>query len=537
MRLAIVVLALSASACLADSALLVKTSVPWSVTGGDDLAQLKRLASGVGWEFEPNEQTTGELKRIGIKTIRCINVDPIGGHFDEAGKFIVGEGDYSARLESHLETCRAVGAKPHIIIAQGLREEIRLKAEDVKDRGESVMGLVQNGTFGPADWAKFQAYYEAFFEYILVTKGFPEAEFEVANEPDIGGVIYPAPPKPERGSRALYEAYFNLYKNVAIAADHFEKGHPGLRVKLGGPALAWAFTFRFGDFNWAERFIQDCGEQKVKLDFIGVHYYGNISSLDGEYEAYYPPFTGMLKTTLAARDRYCPGVPIQMTEWGATYVTDNSAPSVINGNNVGAAWGAAFLNLMLQSGVDRALYLVTTDLRRQKENGEWESVWGWPSLFASPTAVGGTVPKAPFHVFEMVSRLEGQRVEATRGGRTVNCFVSADPAKRTLTALVWNYGYQIPEGGPGAETAVREPVTLRVRDAADFFGAPTVRANRWLVSETVSNAYHLFSTGQKLDDAALQRVDSASVRIVDGALDFGFAMPPSSVALVVLTAE
>jgi hypothetical protein len=96
----------------------------------------------------------------------------------------------------------------------------------------------------------------------------------------------------------------------------------------------------------------------------------------------------------------------------------------------------------------------------------------------------------------------------------------------------------MPELDPGVETAVREPVTLRVSDAAGFFGAPTVRANRWLVSETVSNAYHLFATGQRLDDrAALQRVESASVRVVDGALDLGFAMPPSSVALVVLTAE
>ncbi|MFZ2657764.1 MAG: glycosyl hydrolase [Victivallales bacterium] len=527
---------ISQPVCHAESMILLKPTATWSVTGKDDVQQLKHLASGIGWEFEPNADTAAGLKKIGVKTIRCINVDPLPGSFNKEGKFVVGKPD---RLLSHLATCRDVGANPHIIIATGMLPELRLGVEDIP---ESQRGLFGNQTsktvFGPKDWGKFQKYCMSYFEYILIDQKFPDARFEVANEPDIGGAIHPFPPKPAMGSRALYEGYFNLYKNVSLAATQFEKDHPGIHVTLGGPAIAWAFTFKFGDFNWAERFLRDCGEQKLKLDFLGVHYYGNISSLDGEYSASYPPFTGMLKTTKTARDRYCPGLPIWITEWGASYHTNNSPASVISGNHIGAAWSAAYLDTMLQSGVDGALYLVTTDLRQQNKEGKFENVWGWPSLFVNPAVFGKPYPKAPYHVFEMASRLEGTRVEATRGSETVNCFASADKEKKRVTVMVWNYGCRLPEGGPAVENATREAVILRIRDADTFFGTGAVHMKRWLVSETVSNAFYLFQKEGKVDSRAeLQQVDEGTFSVVDGMADIGFSAPPSSVSFIEIYAQ
>jgi len=275
------------------------------------------------------------------------------------------------------------------------------------------------------------------------------------------------------------------------------------------------------------RFLRDCGEQKLKLDFLGVHFYGNISSQDGGYSAGYPPFTEMLKTTKAARDQYCPGLPIWITEWGASYHTNNSPASVINGNHIGAAWSAAYLNTMLQCGVDGALYLVTTDLRPQ------ENVWGWPSLFTNPAAFGKPYPKAPYHVFEMVSRLEGARVEATRGSQTVNCFASADKEKKRVTVMVWNYGCRIPEGSPAVENATREAVILRVREADAFFGTGEINMKRWLVSENESNAFYLFQNEGKVDRRAeLQQVDAGTFSIIDGVVDIRFSAPPSSVSFI-----
>jgi hypothetical protein len=528
------------ASCLASAVIEVKANSRLSVTRGDDIKQLKLLASSVGREFEPNADTDAALKKVGIKAIRCINVDPLRGEFDASGKFIVGKPD---NLIANLETCRAVGAQPHVIIATGLHPDLIVKDQDVQGRDPSIMGMIHSATFGPTDWARFQNYCEAYFEYVLITQNFPNATFEVGNEPDIGGVIYPFPPKPANGSRELYNAYFNLYKNVAEAADRFEKNHPGLRVRLGGPALAWAFTFRFGDFNWAERFAQDCGEQKVKLDFIGIHFYGNISSLNGEYPGAYPSFVSMFQTTKKARDKYCPGVPIWFTEWGPSYITDNSEPSAVNANHVGAAWSAAFLNTMLRCGVGRAFYLVATDLRRPK-NGDWtvpvddqnwEDVWGWPSMFVNPTMFGKAYPKAPFHLFDMISRMEGRRVKASDASETVDCIVSMDTAGKKMTMLIWNYGVQIPESGMPVEKAVTEDVDVRVMDAANL--GKNVRIERWEISEDNSDAYSVFKKGTKLDatNTSLKKVESLTGSSKGGRLDVTFTMPPSSVSFVVVT--
>lgn len=520
-------------AAVAEALMLVKPSVPWSVTGGDDIMHLKSLAAGVGWEFEPNAETTAALRRIGIKTIRCINVDPLPGEFTAQGDFMVGD---PGPLNRHLLTCQQLAARPHVVIGVGVHPDLRVRAEDVETRDEALMGLVRSASFGPRDWGKFRKYCQAVYEYVLVTKGFPEAQFEVGNEPDIGGTVHPFPPRPANGSRALYEGYLELYRNCAAAAQDFEASHPGLKVRLGGPAVAWAFTFRYGDFNWADRFVEDCGRQGLKLDFIGVHYYGNISSLDGAYEANYPPFTAMLRQLQAARDRWTPGVPIMLTEWGPSYRSDLSDDAAVNANHIGAAWCAEFLHTLLSAGVEGALYLVTTDLRQQMEDGSWQTVWGWPSLFANPIAVGKTVPKAPFHVFDMIARLQGQRVEATRGGATVNGIAAVDRSARRMHLLTWNFGAIIPEAGVAMETAQREAVTVRVREAADFFGAASVRAERWLVSRTQGNAHGLFKAGEELDHRTqLQKVDSGLWRILDNQLDVGFAMPPCSVALLELS--
>lgn len=525
----------------ADSLILVKATEPWSVTGKSDVQQLKHLASGVGWDFGANAATTAGLKELGIKTVRCINVG-LPGHFDKSGKYRVDE-KARTRIFYNLATCREIGASPHICIANAsdLEDELRVTAKNIPDspQKKEFMGNVTADIYGPSNWEKFQNWCEAYFEYVIITQKFPDARFEVGNEPDIGGSFVPFPPKPARGSAALYDAYFKLYQNVAEAAGRFEKNHPGVKVKLGGPALAWAFTFKFGDFNWSERFLRDCSEKKVKLDFIGLHSYGNLCSLNGEYPANYPSFKDMLKTTLAARDRYCPGVPVWFTEWGASYNTDAS----INADHVGAAWTAAFLNTLLENRVDGALYLVTTDLLNQAKDGKGADIksMGWPALFMNPDLFDGrAVPKAPCHVFSMISRLEGERCESSRGAKSVNSFVSADKNKHTITAIIWNYDYRIPEIEAGVENAQREGVIVRVRDAAEFFGTGKVKVERWLVGKTTSDAYNLFLKGGKsaVDGRAeLQKVDSGSLTILDGSLDAGFAMPPSSVSFLVLSAE
>ncbi len=506
----------------------IKPSVDFNVTK-DDMAHLRQLANGVGWEFEPNDRTNEGLKKIGIKRIRCINVDPLAGKFDEKGNFQV-DPSANSYLHNHFATCRAVGAQPHIIIATGLHPDLVLKEKDFKNQTKdpSLLGMVHTATFGPTDWNKFQNYCRAFFKYVLIDQKFPGACFEVSNEPDVGGIIAPRPPKPANGSRAAYEAYFKVFKNVSLAAQKFEEQNPGLHVTLGGPATTWAYTFRFGDFNWLERFLRDVRLQKLKLDFIGLHFYGNISPLTGPGGTY-PSFEGMMEKTREWRDKYIPNVPVWFTEWGSTYHTSLDPQSIHNGNHVGAAWSAAFLNQMLVEGAEKALYLVTTDLR-QPINGQMKDIWGWPSLFTN-NQVTGTHPKAVYHVFTMLSQMAPKRIEAMNPGGSLGCIASRDDQGR-LTVLMWNNSYRITEFGPGTETGQDEHIALRVTEADTFFKGP-VRVQRYLISKTFSNAYDLFEKGQKIDHRSdLQKVEDCTTQPVDGAVNFGFVQPPSSVSFI-----
>ena len=508
--LALAVFLSAAEGYAASKVIYVKAGNDWNVTA-DDMEALRVLAGGVGWEFEPKQEMDEALKRIGMRRFRCINVAPFPGSFDDEGNFILGE---HSRLDAHFRTCRAVGASPHVVMATwgGHNIGVAMVPESVvTDQG--------------VDWGRYRNYCKAVFRHVLIDNDFPEAAFEVGNEADIRET------KNGKGSRANYESYFDTYKRIAEAAQEFEAENPGHHVTLGGPALAWAFTFRFGDFNWTERFLRDVGRENVKLDFIGLHFYGNISALDGDPSGAYPAFSRMMQMTRQWRDSYAPGVPICMTEWGASYHTNNSPTAVINGNNVGAAFAAAFLNQMLKEGVGRAIYLVSTDLRQQQD-GKWVTVWGWPSLFVNPNVLG-VHTKAPYHTFQMLAQMAPKRIEATTPGEGIDCIASRDDEGR-LTLLVWNYNRAVQEGGPGVEAGRHRAVTVRVLDASDVWKGP-VHYRRWLVSESVSNAYHLSVTGQALDERCdLQQVGEGTVRIVDGMLDVGFGMPPSSVSLIEL---
>jgi hypothetical protein len=521
---------------LVNANLFIDLNTQISVTGEDDVLTLKNLASGVGWEFEPNTHTTNSLRKIGIKSIRHINVDiktKEEGFFDREGRFIIHN---PKRLSSELNTTRQIGATPYVVVGQSLHEDLIIVEENLPEgKAHLFMGLLQIENYGPNDYHKFEKYLEAVFEYVLITEKFSNARFIIGNEPDIGGSPHPFPPRPHKGSKELYDGYFRLYRSASNAARNVEERNPGVKVTLGGPALSMAYTFRYGDFNWIERFLKDIAEENLKLDFIDVHYYGNHSSLHDEYEANYPSLDSMLDIVFASRNLYAPGVPIWITEWGASYHTTNEEYSVINASNVGAAWSMEFLNAILERGVDGALYLVTTDLRRIGSDGKWENIWGWPSLFVNPYIFGRAYPTTMYHVFDMISQLQGQRILGRTDNDAIASFVTIDEQYKRIVALVWNYDFQILESSPGVEKGKWVDLKVHLPDVVKLSEAQTVQMKRWLISETISNAYHLYSTEGVIDSRVeLQKVNDETLTIEDGDLAFQLMVPPSSVSLVVL---
>jgi hypothetical protein len=538
---AILVAALFASlglvAARAETVLQVKTVSPFSETGGDDLVRLKDLALNVGYEFSPNAETNLKLKELGIKYLRCINVDPLNGHYAPDGSFVVEPGGTTARLDAHLKACREIGANPHICFNIQVPEDLRISNESVK-KDLGLMGQ-QTGSikFWNGDWAKFKAHTKAYFDYVVCQNGFTNARFEVGNEPELCGQGFMLPgPKQGFGTERLYQEYFNVYKHTAEAAVEFER-EKHVKITLGGPASAWAYSFRLAKFNWTDRFMQDCSAQKVKVDFIGLHYYGNISSLSGGYKANFPSFVEMLEQSKKSRDRLLPGVPILFTEWGPSYVTENKSSAVVNADNVGAAWSMEFISLMLERGVAEAVYLITTDNSQPDtaHSKKRQDVWGWPALFLNPELFGGKViPKPAYQVFNLISKLEGGRVESTRSGK-VRSFAVVDRNTKSVRVLVWNYHAKIPEKGKAVEMGAAENVQLRISDAKQIFGdLAQVKMIRSLVSKEVGSDGLKVAKGEMRPEnfKGSTLVKAETMNVIGDELECSFTLPPSSVSLV-----
>ncbi len=515
---------------LAAGTIEVNPSVKTNVTGKDDLAQLKKLALSVGWDFQPNAETTAGLKKIGVRKIRGINVTPPPGAFNDKGEYIIDDTKPS-RLKQQLKTCEEIGATPLIIMTdmpKALMRTINADSDEAR-----VMGLKRNTSFGPTDYQKFREYHIALFEYVLIKKGFKNAVFEAFNEPDIGGIPVPEPPTPERGSAKLYDAMMRMYQEISAAAIEFEKRHPDLKVTLGGPALSWAYTFKYGSFNWGEKFLRDCAQKKLKLDFMSIHYYGNISSLHGEYKANYPSFAEMIGSLKKVRDAVLPGLPIQMNEWGPSYHVNFSPSAMVNASHIGCAWDADFLITMLENGIDNANFLVTTDLAAQRD-GKLENVWGWCSFFVNPNMFGGKAwPKAAYNLITMISSLDGYRIKSANDG-AVNTFAVADPQKKKIQILIWNYKAEIPEGGVAKDLSVSQTPDIKIPDAKKFFGSDKVSIRCQTIDENHANAYGAYSRGEPLtaDNTALKVTDRSDLELNRELLSFPVKLSPSSVTLV-----
>ena len=350
---------------------------------------LHRLLEGVGYEFAPAPELADRLRALGIRRLRLINVD--FGNTEIVNGHLV-----APLLDQQLQWCRLIGASPHIIIGQGFPKWL------------STHGT--NPNYGPKDWTAYQDYVQRFFDHVIFDKGFRDATWEVANEPDIKGAPTPQYPRSAQlGTESDYQAYLQLYRSIAEVAQRLEQSNPGLKIPLGGPA-GTLYSFNKVDFNWYERFLRDIAAGGLKIDFYSFHYYGNAGPLgDRPQLTPYPSFEKIMASLHGWISQYRPGLPIWITEWGPSYLTEMTPAGLINGNHVGAAWSAAFIAAMQQSQVNRAIFLVTNDLH---EN------WGWPALFHGKTA------KPIYYVFEMFRQLHGQLLEIKGGSVAVGALAA-----------------------------------------------------------------------------------------------------------------
>ncbi len=511
----------------------VDAAQPQNVSkGGDDVAQIKRLALNVGSEFATSRVTEAYLQSLNIQTLRLINVS-ISGRFDDNGRFV--DIKPSPRLERDLAMCQRLDATPHIVVS-GL-PSLLLKSIPLKITRHRALGIDienQRQSIGPTDYKLLENWYFAYFEYIKITRGYRDAVFEIFNEPDLGTLIYPTDDIPPKGSLASYDCMLKIYRAASAAGKRFDAKYPDCKLKLGGPAITLAFTYRQPENKgWAKQFVIDCARHDLKLDFLGLHHYASVAPFRGaarEGLSTYPALPEMLATVQAVIAENLPGLPVWMTEYGPHHNVSASIGE-INGNHDGAAFALDCLTAMLEIGVDSAIYLVTTDMPRvSKENGDL--LFSWCSFLTCPTYFGYPYPKAPYHAYKMIAELEGVRVQAMATNGNTRAFAAYDKKHKTLRVLLWNYATYIPEGKPIVQEGKMEQVTLSIHHVDLPRSAKAVLRSVDREHGDVVSAYRDKRTVDLLAASPHVSHPDVSREEEDKTLTFDFAMQPGSIAML-----
>ena len=159
----------------------------------------------------------------------------------------------------------------------------------------------------PADYTKWNALIKTFAQHLIDRYGIDEVSswyFEVWNEPNIDFWT----------GRPAQETYFKLYDNTARALKSVSA-----RLRVGGPATAQA--------AWVDALIAHTNENRVPLDFVSTHAYGNDTAMDIFGHPQSIPAHQMVSAAvdkvhrqIAASAR--PHIPLIWSEFNATYMSE-----------------------------------------------------------------------------------------------------------------------------------------------------------------------------------------------------------------------
>jgi xylan 1,4-beta-xylosidase len=283
----------------------------------------------------------------------------------------------------------------------------------------------------PKDWSKWDGLITAFIKHLIERYGSDEVRqwyFEVWNEPNID--FWAGDPK--------QASYWELYDHTARA---IKGANPTLRV--GGPATAQA--------AWADAFIRHAAQNKVPVDFVSTHVYGNDRAQDvfGTDENI-PRGKMVCRAVMKVRDQIkassMPNLPLIWSEYNASYKNE---PDVTDSIYMGP-WLADTIR-QCDGLVDILSYWTFSDVF--EEQGVVQTpFYGGFGLIAVDD-----IPKPSYNVFKLLHRLGDQRI-------TLNSD-SALLTRRddgTLVLALWDYA-------PPDQTGSPRTFTLRFQNAEAKF--------------------------------------------------------------------
>ncbi|MDR1282326.1 MAG: hypothetical protein LBK99_16110 [Opitutaceae bacterium] len=412
----------------------VQADKPEDAICANDLNRLKALISGIGWDGV-SADIEGSLADIGIQYARMINRfkdikwknAPSTAWVDKDGKLQFSY-DHPAMIAA---SARRSGAGLHLVFAENVPSALRAdnlspKPHEAVPRHNEYADFVANAIHSLA---------------LSVSDQRETIYIEVGNEPDTPGYWYG-----NLTYTGKFDRYMQAYKTVVEGVRRYEAAHSaakgGARIRVGGPAAtAYSFMLHVGDwgsqpapsFNWVHRFISTCARENIRMDYVSYHAYANWHPVTASvgYRSF-PNLTRTLDLIRLWRDVLLPEAEILVTEWGMDS-TRNGAGARQNFTHVGAAQSMAMLNIMLEAGVNRAIYLMA---RVPPLTDDCE----WPAFF---TQRGEAAPV--WHLFGWIHQMQGRRVRVGQPSlgvvpdmTTPGIFAVANAPSGSGSILIWN---------------------------------------------------------------------------------------------------
>lgn len=286
-------------------------------------------------------------------------------------------------------------------------------------------------TSPPKSWKRWGDLVEALARHLVSRYGINEVSqwyFEVWNEPNID--FWSGNPKES--------TYFHLYD---VTARAIKRVSPRLRV--GGPATAQA--------AWVSRFIQHCVQEKVPVDFVSTHIYGNDSpeKVLGTHRAVprdQMVYLAVRKVHDEVKASPRPNLPIIFSEFNATYLNQ---VDVTDSPFIGP-WLAH--TIAQCDGLVHILSYWTFSDVFEEQGVAKKPFYGGYGLIAV-----GNIPKAAFNDFKLLHELGSERLELNSDSA-----LATRRADGRLAIAVWNYS-------PAKHAGPARRVTLELHG---FHGKP-----------------------------------------------------------------
>jgi len=275
----------------------------------------------------------------------------------------------------------------------------------------------------PKDWNKWDDMVAAFARHLLERYGTDQVSqwyFEVWNEPNLD--FWAGEPK--------QSSYWELYDHTARALKNVSS-----RLRVGGPATAQA--------AWVDAFIQHCAANRVPVDFVSTHVYGDDTAQDVfDTNQIIPRDKMVCRAVRKVHDQIkssaMPSLPLIWSEFNATYKTLTE----ITDSSFMGPWLADTIRQC--DGLTQMMSYWTFSDVFEEQGVVKTPFYGGYGLIAA-----GGIPKPAFNVFQLLHRLGDRRLPLDSS--------SAIATRRddgAIVVAVWNY---VPPDQAGSQ----ETISLR----------------------------------------------------------------------------